>query len=67
MDPGTPVERYLAHLDTLSGGLEPQFWPMGEAPWRITALGYHDVPEDGMLLGLTYGLSLGRWPEPAGQ
>lgn len=63
MDPGTPVERYLAHLDTLSGGLEPKFWPVGEAPGRVTALGYHDVPEDGMLLGLTYGLSLGRWPE----
>jgi hypothetical protein len=63
VDTGTPVERYLAHLDSLSGGLEPQFWPVGEGPGRVTAIGYRDVPEPGMLLGLTYGLSRGRWPE----
>ena len=55
------VERYLRHLDVLSGGVEPQFWPV-EATWPghhgVTAIGYLDMPEDGFVLGLTYGLSL---------
>jgi hypothetical protein len=55
------VERYLRHLDVLSGTVEPQFWPV-ESTWPghhgVTAIGYRDMPEAGLLLGLTYGLSL---------
>jgi len=57
----TRVERYLAHLDVLSRGVEPSFWPVeASVPGhhRITAIGYQDLPEKGLLLGLTYGLSL---------
>ncbi len=57
----TRVERYLAHLDALSGGVEPDFWPVTSTfPGHhgITAIGYHDLPEKGLILGLTYGLSL---------
>jgi hypothetical protein len=60
------VERYLAHLDVLSGGVEPQFWPV-ESTWPghhgVTAIGYRDMPDDGLLLGFTYGLSLSQQDE----
>lgn len=59
----TRVERFLAHLDRLSGGVEPQFWPIeSTAPGHegLTAIGYRDIVEDGLLIGVTYGLSLGR-------
>ena len=62
---GSPsrVERFLAHLDLLSGGIEPTFWPV-ESTWPghhgVTAIGYQDMPEEGLILGLTYGLSLGH-------
>ncbi|MEV0797837.1 suppressor of fused domain protein [Kribbella sp. NPDC050281] len=59
----TRVERFLAHLDGLSGGVEPQFWPV-ESTWPghhgLTAIGYRDMPDPGLLLGFTYGLSLAR-------
>ena len=57
----TRVEKFLAHLDRLSGGLEPQFWPVeSSSPGEqgMTAIGYQNTPEDGLLLGVTYGLSL---------
>jgi len=60
---GTRVERFLAHLDGLSGGREPQFWPVESnhpGHHRLTAIGYHDLPEQGLLTGITYGLSLAR-------
>ena len=62
----TRVEKYLAHLDALSGGVEPTFWPVeSTAPGHhgLTAIGYHGLPEPGLLLGLTYGLSLTAQPE----
>lgn len=55
------VERYLAHLDALSGGVEPQFWPVGSddpALARVVAISYRNLPDAGLLTGLTYGLSL---------
>jgi hypothetical protein len=55
------IERYLAHLDELSGGIEPKFWPIESTKPGLkgmTAIGYRDVPEDGMFIGFTYGLSL---------
>ncbi len=59
----TRAERFLAHLDDLSGGVEPEFWPVeSTVPGHhgVTAIGYRDMPEDGILLGFTYGLSLNR-------
>lgn len=57
----TRVERYLAHLDRLSGGIEPEFWRV-DSTWPghtgVTSIGYRDQPEEGLLLGFTYGLSL---------
>jgi Suppressor of fused protein (SUFU) len=47
----------------MSGGAEPQFWPIeSTAPGHkgVTAIGYRDMPESGLLLGVTYGLSLAR-------
>jgi hypothetical protein len=60
------VERYLAHLDRISGGIEPRFIPIDSSrPGQkgITAIVYEDVPEPGHLTGLTYGLSLSEHPE----
>ena len=66
MTAGTRVERYLTHLDVLSGGVEPQFWPVDSThPGHqgLTAIGYRDIPEKGLLTGITYGLSLTRQDE----
>lgn len=55
------VERYQAHLDRLSGGLEPVFTPVDSDPPdgpRVTVIRYDDLPEPAMLTALTYGLSL---------
>lgn len=57
----TRVERFLAHLDALSGGVEPEFWPV--EPTKpglkgVTVISYRGLPEAGMFLGFTYGLSL---------
>jgi hypothetical protein len=57
----TRVERFLTHLDGLSGGVEPSFWPVESTKPGIkglTAIGYKDTPEPGLFLGVTYGLSL---------
>jgi hypothetical protein len=62
----TRVERYLDHLDALGGGAEPEFWPVeSTSPGHqgVTAIGYRDLPEQGLLLGFTYGLSLARQDE----
>ncbi len=59
----TRVERFLGHLDGLSGGVEPQFWPIeSTSPGHhgVTAIGYRDMLADGLLIGVTYGLSLTR-------
>ena len=59
----TRVGKFLAHLDGLSGGVEPQFWPIESTALGhhgVTAVGYRDMVEDGLLIGVTYGLSLTR-------
>lgn len=60
------VERFLAHLDRLSGGAEPRFFPLGsthpDLP-GVTVIVYHDLPEPGMVTGITYGVSLASHPE----
>lgn len=67
MAPGpTRVEKYLIHLDGLSGGSEPEFRQV-ESTWPghagVTAIRYRDMPEPGLFLGLTYGLSLAHQNE----
>jgi hypothetical protein len=60
------VERYLAHLDRLSGGVEPLFQPIESTKpglKRIAVMIYKDLPEPGYITGFTYGLSLGDHPD----
>jgi len=64
--PPTRVERFLGHLDSLSGGLEPEFFPTDSTTAGlkgVTAITYQDLPEPGMLTAVTYGLSLASHPE----
>jgi hypothetical protein len=60
------VERYLAHLDQVSGGVEPIFQPITstkpDLP-QVTVMIYRELPEPGFITGLTYGLSLAHHPE----
>ncbi len=59
------ADRYLTQLDAMAGGVEPEFWsldPVPGEPKSVTAIGYRDLPEDGLLLGFTYGLSLAEHP-----
>jgi hypothetical protein len=59
------VERFLAHLDRLSGGVEPAFTPFrSDKPGQdqITVMTYTDHPSPGYLVGHTYGLSLADHP-----
>lgn len=59
------VARYLAHLDRLSGGVEPRFFQLESttpALAGVTAVAYPGVPE-GLLTGFSYGLSLADHPE----
>lgn len=56
------VERYLAHLEQLSGGAEAEYLRVGahdDGP-DLSAIVYRDQPEPGLLTALTYGLSLGE-------
>ena len=62
---GSRVERYLAHLDRLSGGIEPRFNPIDsthDGLKAVVVISYDDVPEAGMLTAFTYGLSLAEHP-----
>lgn len=61
--PGTSrVERFLAYLDTFTGGLEPQVTLVATtAPPRphVLVLSYPQWPAPGVLTAITYGLSDG--------
>jgi hypothetical protein len=61
----TRVERYLEHLDRLSGGVEPKFFPIGshDSGPSVMSIVYNDLPEPGLLTSLTYGLSLAEHEE----
>lgn len=64
---GSPsrAERYLAHLDRLTGGAEPQFQPVGDVTpgrERTTSIIYRDLPDAGQLTAFTYGLSRAEHP-----
>ncbi|MEY9932448.1 hypothetical protein ABH926_007099 [Catenulispora sp. GP43] len=59
------VERYLAHLDRLSGEVEPAFTPFPSTSpglGQVTVMTYLDHPSPGYLVGHTYGLSLADHP-----
>jgi hypothetical protein len=59
------VEKYLAHLDRLSGGVEPRFLPVEsthEDLKGVTVIAYENLPE-GLNTALTYGLSLADHPD----
>lgn len=61
----TPAERYLAHLDQVFQ-TEPEFFrneSLVEGQPGVTAIVYRDIPEKGMVTGLTYGLSLVPHPD----
>ncbi|MFC0541185.1 suppressor of fused domain protein [Kutzneria chonburiensis] len=61
------VDRYLAHLDALSGGVEAEYkiWDSTKPGLpAVTSIVYRGLPE-GLITGLTYGLSLAEheeWP-----
>lgn len=59
------IELFLAHLDHLTGGLEPSFLPLPSTHPElkgVTVITYQDLPEPGMLTAITYGLSLASHP-----
>lgn len=59
------MENYLAHLDRLSGDVEPRFLPVASTKENlkgVTVIAYRDLP-DGLTTALTYGLSLAEHPD----
>jgi suppressor of fused protein SUFU len=59
------VEKYLANLDRLSGGVEPRFLPLDsthDGLKGITVIYYENLP-DGLSTAFTYGLSLAEHPD----
>ena len=62
----TRVELFLAHLDRLSGGVEPQFLRIESTHAGLksmTAITYLNLPEPGLLTSVTYGVSLAQHSE----
>lgn len=61
----TPAERYLQHLDTVFQQ-EPIFHNGGKGKNKmdnVSVMIYKDVPEEGFITGITYGLSLFEHPQ----
>ncbi len=48
---------YMDHLDGIFE-MEPEFYDSSEEKMGVTSIIYRDIPEDGMITGITYGLSL---------
>ncbi|WP_298499563.1 suppressor of fused domain protein [uncultured Algibacter sp.] len=61
----TPVEKYLAHLDRIFQTEPEYFIEKSEKDGidGVTTMVYKDIPEKGMITGITYGLSLGNHPD----
>ena len=62
----TRIEMFLAHLDDVTGGIEPRFFPVAtthEGLNGVTAVVYSEVPEPGYMMAVTYGLSLASHPQ----
>ncbi|BDD01444.1 suppressor of fused domain protein [Persicobacter psychrovividus] len=61
----TPVEKYMAHLDRIFQ-TEPEYYKeesKTDGIPGVTSIVYKDIPEKGMITGITYGLSLGNHPD----
>ena len=61
----TPVEKFMAHLDRIFQ-TEPEYYKEESETNGIagvTSIVYKDIPEQGMITGITYGLSLGDHPD----
>ncbi len=61
----TPVEKYLAHLDSIFQR-EPEFFKnesLIEGVNNVTAIVYRDYPTIGYITAVTYGLSLVEHPD----
>lgn len=61
----TPIEKYLAHLDKIFQ-TKPEYY--GDESKKdgipgVTSIIYKDIPEKGMVTGITYGLSLENHPD----
>lgn len=61
----TPIEKYMAHLDKIFQ-TEPEYY--GDESKKdgipgVTSIIYKDIPEKGMVTGITYGLSLENHPD----
>lgn len=61
----TPVEKFIAHLDRIFQS-EPEYYKeesKTDGIAGVTSIVYKDIPEKGMITGITYGLSLGNHPD----
>jgi len=61
----TPVEKFMAHLDRIFQ-TEPEYYKeesKTDGIAGVTSIVYKDIPEKGMITGITYGLSLGNHPD----
>ena len=61
----TPIEKYLAHLDKIFQ-TKPEYYgdeSKKDGIPRVTSIIYKDIPEKGMVTGITYGLSLENHPD----
>lgn len=59
------AQRFLGHLDRISGGAEPEFLHTESTTpglAGVTSIVYRHVPEAAMLTTITYGVSLGGHP-----
>jgi len=61
----TPVEKFMAHLDRIFQTQPEYFKEESETDGiaGVTSIVYKDIPEKGMITGITYGLSLGNHPD----
>jgi hypothetical protein len=61
----TPVEKFMAHLDKIFQ-TEPEYYKEDsktDGIAGVTSIVYKDIPEKGIITGITYGLSLGNHPD----
>ncbi|WP_417873875.1 suppressor of fused domain protein [Xanthomarina gelatinilytica] len=61
----TPVEKFMAYLDRIFQ-TEPEYFKEEsetDGIAGVTSIVYKDIPEKGMITGITYGLSLGNHPD----
>jgi hypothetical protein len=62
----TRVERFLGHLDALTGGAEPVFIPVPSTKAGlpgVTVMAYRELPDPAMFTAVTYGVSLASHEE----